>query len=66
MPNTCLTCRWMNQPNEPHTWHSCLFTVLLPACVQADMRRETINRKRPFENCPCWEERKADGSEQNS
>lgn len=55
---TCLTCRWISDPDEPHRWHACEWPMHERAPLAIVRAKHLINRDRPFENCPAYEERK--------
>lgn len=51
---TCLNCRYLSEPNEPHIWHRCEWKKVVPvACIQ--IRFGSIHIKKPHANCPTWE-----------
>lgn len=56
---TCLTCRWMSKEPLVFQLYECLYPEnRIPLAL--DLLRLPVNAARPFENCPCYEERKAD------
>ena len=56
--NSCLTCRFMDDPEFSHKWHRCTWKTFgkLPACA-IDPRFESIYILKPYTDCPTWEPR---------
>jgi hypothetical protein len=66
---TCLTCRWLSEPNDPAKWHECewpaahrsaaYYAVLErnPSLLWSGWNRNSINITRPIIDCPVHEER---------
>jgi len=57
MKKTCLNCAHLSEGDGVFRPRRCLFEVVLPKCDDKPFRGK-INVKDPFENCPCWEEKK--------
>ena len=55
---TCLTCRFLDEPNAPHKWHPCLWwqEAKVPLALES-LSWKSINREQPFVDCPVHEER---------
>lgn len=54
---SCLTCKYLDEPDQPHKYHRCLWMASnsIPLCACDSM--DVINIQRPLENCPTWEKR---------
>ena len=54
---TCLICKWMDEPQEPHLYHGCTYPAdRFPACL-IDWDRAVIDITMPFHHCGTYEPR---------
>lgn len=55
---SCLTCRWLLDPGEPHRYHECVFPIHVPSNIEID-KRLAVDTRHPWTECPCWQERES-------
>lgn len=56
----CLTCRYMDEPTEPHMWHRCLWPDKTPTPMSLlDWSWRSVDVDVPFVDCPAWIKREA-------
>lgn len=59
----CLTCKRLVLVKGKRIWHECTWRITepLPACLYNPIRLRAIDITCPFQNCPAWKEREAEG-----
>lgn len=57
--NSCLTCKYLDEPDKPHKYHRCLWLPahFLPAVVSATAT--SVNIYKEPKVCSTWEKREA-------
>lgn len=57
---SCLTCRWLSEPENVHKWHTCLWLSgrKMPDSI-IGIQTTPVNVDVPFTDCPTWEKRHA-------